>query len=91
VSSEDPAVKQAAIDAMEDLIVKYAAWRFDPGEVPVDAVLVVAVQEIDRQGDQCGRVGVMRRFGWQPAYITKGLLNHAMDLTRALLQPRDDI
>lgn len=45
--------------------------------VPVDYVLLIGGQWIDSDGDRCGGVGCYPKDGWQPHYITRGLLTEA--------------
>lgn len=53
-------------------------------EVPVDAVLLIGAQFIDADGDRMGRTILCPRGGWQPPYITAGLLTMATaSLTQA--------
>lgn len=74
--------RDAAYAATEAAIQALAGYRLDDDEVVTDAVVLIAAQHIDDDGDRCGRVFVFPRHGYQPVYITKGMLVDALDLIR---------
>lgn len=51
----------------------------EPPAVPVDYVLVVGAMWVDEYGQRSGATGTFPKDGFQPAYITKGLLHEALD------------
>lgn len=69
--------RKDAYEALEAAIAKLSALRHDDGELVCDAVLLLGVQYIDEDGDRAGYVDILPRHGWQPPYITAGLLEMA--------------
>lgn len=76
-------LRKEAYEALEDAILKVNAMLIaaddeDGEDVPemmaVDAVLLIGSQWIDEEGDRCGVVNIIPRHGWQPGYVTAGLL-----------------
>lgn len=72
-------LRKDAYKALEDAITKCNAMMNAIDEdgvemMAVDAVLVIGSQWIDRDGDRCGAVNIIPRHGWQPGYITAGML-----------------
>ncbi|OYN80432.1 DUF7213 family protein [Mycolicibacterium sphagni] len=78
-------LRTEAYEALEVAITKMTAMlnakALEHGEVPdlvaVDAVLLIGTQWIDEDGDRCGGTNIFPRHGWQPGYITAGLLTTA--------------
>jgi len=66
--------RKEAYVALDDAIEKLTALDVREGEVAVDAVLLIGLQFIDEDGDRNGCVGIYPRTGWQPPYVTAGLL-----------------
>jgi hypothetical protein len=78
-------LRKEAYAALEDAIVKVNAMLIaaedenddddtNPEMMAVDAVLLIGSQWIDEEGDRNGVVNIIPRNGWQPGYITAGLL-----------------
>lgn len=75
-------LRKEAYEAFELAIEKMAALMNLPADedddtpemMPIDAVLIIGSQYIDKDGDRCGAVDIAPRHGWQPGYITAGLL-----------------
>lgn len=70
-----------AIEELFALFVSEEAERedYEPvGEVATDAVLVIGSQFYDNDGHRSGCVTIAPRQGWQPGYITAGLLTMAL-------------
>jgi hypothetical protein len=84
------AARAAAFAALEDAITKIAALPCDCHAIPVDAVLLIGMQYIDDDGDRSGYVNIVARNGWQPAYITAGLLEMAKVSVLDMARPPDD-
>lgn len=78
----DSAARSDAHASLESTIERYAKYGLEPDEVVTDAVLLLAAQHVDEDGDRCGRVFVFPRHGYQPIYITKGMLTDALDMIR---------
>ncbi|GAB4710618.1 DUF7213 family protein [Mycobacterium avium] len=78
----DDTARSHAHASLESTIEQYAKYRLEPDEVVTDAVLLLAAQHVDEDGDRCGRVFVFPRHGYQPVYITKGMLSDALDMVR---------
>lgn len=53
------------------------------GEVATDAVLLIGSQYFNDEGDRSGCVTICPRGGWQPGYITAGLLAMATPIVTA--------
>lgn len=70
----------AAATALEAAIAAAADLACDDGQIAVDAVLVVGIQQIDDDGDRIGGVMIYPRHGCQPTYLTLGLLDAARRL-----------
>jgi hypothetical protein len=86
VTNTERADTHAALEAAIDQYAKY--WT--EGEVVTDAVLIIAAQHVDDDGDRCGRVFLFPRNGYQPEYITKGLLITSLDMMRRREPQRTD-
>lgn len=71
-----------AYAALEVALQRFSEYATDNDEVITDAVLLVAAQHVDDDGDRCGRVFVFPRHGYQPIYITKGMLIDTLDMMR---------
>jgi hypothetical protein len=75
----------ATLATVADTLVRVARTRedIDPEtdypETVTDAVLIVGTQWIDNNGNRSGRVFVFPHNGSAPPYITKGLLQEALD------------
>ena len=69
-----PDAHTEALEALESAIEKLTALDAEQGEIAVDAVLIIGRQFIDEDGDRNGCVQIIPRHGWQPGYITAGLL-----------------
>lgn len=82
MTTPDP--RAEAFAALEDAIAKIAALDIEEGEIACDAVLLIGMQFVDSDGDRSGYVNIIPRHGWQPAYITAGLLAQAQT---AVLRP----
>lgn len=78
----DDTKRADAHQALEDALAVYAGYCTDSDEIITDAVLLIAAQHIDEDGNRCGRVFIMPRHGYQPIYITKGLITDALDAIR---------
>lgn len=81
-------LRKEAYEALKEAIAKANAYMnaveaeeaedgSPPEMVAVDAVLLIGTQWIDEDGDRCGATNVLPRHGWQPGYITAGLLTTA--------------
>mgnify|MGYP001546570250 CR=1 FL=1 len=89
-SDDDPTPKQiaqrkAAYDLLEQAIAALVeAFRPEGSEtdIPVDAVLLVGLQNVDSDVDRVGAVCCYPRHGSQPTYITHGLIARADALLR---------
>lgn len=87
---------RAALDALDVAIVgMFEAIRTEDNDtpddaIPVDAVLLIGVQHIDRDDDRVGFVEVIPRYGSQPAYVTRGLIGDALHLLDQIADQDDD-
>lgn len=78
-------LRREAYEALEVAITKVNAMMnahdddddASSESMAVDAVLLIGSQWIDADGDRCGAVNIIPRHGWQPGYITAGLLTMA--------------
>ncbi|AIM50226.1 hypothetical protein PBI_BUZZLYSEYEAR_104 [Mycobacterium phage BuzzLyseyear] len=77
-------LRKEAFASLEDTIAKFADLQnqhnavTDTGaEMAVDAVLLIGMQYLYDDGDRGGYVNIIPRGGWQPGYITAGLLSMA--------------
>jgi hypothetical protein len=84
--SRSAATRSDVVAALEHAAHTLLEFRGDDDEIVVDAVLVIGVQSIDEDGDRCGRSMVFCRNGYQPPYITRGLLSAATDLVKIAVQ-----
>ena len=66
-----------AIDALHALFVCEEEDGIG-SDVPVDAVLLIGSQAITDDGHRIGCVTICPRGGWQPSYLTSGLLHQAV-------------
>lgn len=83
MSDEFDAVKRKAAYALLDQAIEALTDLCrdeDVTEMPVDAVLLIGLQWIDSDGDRGGAVQICPRGGWQPGYLTAGLLTQAMTI-----------
>lgn len=77
-------IRAEAFEALEAAIAKVTELYNDDDPDPdtskvvaVDAVLLIGMQYYDEDGDRTGYVNIVPRNGWQPGYITAGLLRMA--------------
>lgn len=77
------AQRKAAYAKLEEAITALVSLPRDDDddrypEVAVDAVLLIGTQFIDEDGDRSGCLTICPRGGWQPGYITAGLIAQAL-------------
>jgi len=78
------AQRKAAYAKLEEAIAALVSLPRDDDdddrypEVAVDAVLLIGTQFIDEDGDRSGCLTICPRGGWQPGYITAGLIAQAL-------------
>lgn len=82
--------RKEVFDALEDAITKIAALDVQNGEIACDAVLLIGMQFVDDDGYRSGYVNIVPRHGWQPAYITAGLLTMAQVAVQRPQVDQDD-
>lgn len=66
--------RKEAFAALEVAIEKIVALGEEDQVVAVDALLLIGMQYIDDDGDRNGYIKIVPRHGWQPGYISAGLL-----------------
>lgn len=94
--SDFEARKKAAYSKLDEALSMLAALHQHPEDdssVPVDAVLLIGSQWFDEDGDRTGSVIICPRGGWQPGYITSGLIHQAVshvDGVACRCRPSDD-
>lgn len=71
--------RKAAYDALNEAIEQLVAGNSPEGHVVTDAVLIVGTQAISDEGHRIGATGVFLKDGCQPMWITRALINEAMD------------
>lgn len=71
----------AKLDEAIEALVSLPRGNDDDDDIPevaVDAVLLIGTQFIDDDGDRSGCLTICPRGGWQPGYITAGLIAQAL-------------
>lgn len=71
--------RKAAYDKLDEVIADlhalFESESDEPlGDMPTDAVLLIGSQYYDDDGHRQGCVTIAPRGGWQPGYITAGLI-----------------